>query len=219
VSGLYVFALAGEPCETFETSGHVIEFVRSGDVYAAVERAERPPAVSEQALRGQHVVVAELGMRVDALLPVRFGAFVDAGELQSMVVQRQDVITEALRLVRGRCQMTVRLLQRETESPGDSAPPAAHAQSGTEYLESRRQLRSAIPSPLAAVSEAVRHIVVAQRLELARGRFSTTLYHLVGKKDVQEYRERAAVVKRADDGTLAVTGPWAPFAFAPDLWE
>jgi hypothetical protein len=218
VSGLCVFALAGETCKPFESSGHLVEFVKCGDLYAAVERAERAPVVSEQALRSQHGVIAELSARVDALLPVRFGAFVEAGELESIVSRRQEVIADALRLVRGRSQMTVRLLREDAQRGTATLQPATRPQSGTDYLEGRRQLRAVLPSSLAAVSGAVRGLVVTERCEVGRGGLSFMLYHLVDREDVQRYRDCAAAVKEPADGTLTVTGPWAPFAFAPDLW-
>ena len=109
----YVFALASEACDPFECTGHVIESIEMQGVYALVERSDRPPVVSEQALRDQHEVIAQLHARSDALLPARFGAFLDARELESIVEQRRKAIVEALRLVRGRSQMTIRLLVAE----------------------------------------------------------------------------------------------------------
>ena len=125
MNGLYVFALAGDRCEPFERAGHVIEIIKTGGVYAAVERVDRPPTVSEQALRDQHEVIAHLHAKLDALLPARFGAFLDARELESVVGQRRDAILEALQLVRGRSQMTIRLLG------GEAAQPAAPALAGS----------------------------------------------------------------------------------------
>jgi hypothetical protein len=215
---LYVFALTREACRPFESAGHAVEFVRSGDVYAAVERAASAPSVSEPALRRQHEVIAALTGRVDAVLPARFGAFVDPPELDAIVTRRRDVITEALQLVRGRRQMTCRLLG--SESPAETRGPApAGAESGTAYMESRRQ-QHARPAPMSAVTNAVRDLVVAERFETGRGRTIANLYHLIEAGDVQAYRDALAGVQgRDDDGTLTVTGPWAPFAFAPDLWS
>ena len=43
------------------------------------------------------------------------------------------------------------------------------------------------------------------------------LYHLVDRGQIAAYRDHLAGVG-SDDGRLTVTGPWAPFAFTPDLW-
>jgi hypothetical protein len=96
MSGLYVFGLSGQKAATFVAAGHRIEFVKADDVYAAVERVSRPPAVSEETLRKQHEVVAHIAGRVEALLPARFGAFVDARELRAVVAGRRHAILEAL---------------------------------------------------------------------------------------------------------------------------
>jgi hypothetical protein len=215
---LYVFALTREACPPFQSAGHAVEFVRAGDVYAAVERAVRPPSVSEPALRRQHDVIAALTARVDAVLPARFGAFVDGPELEAIVTRRRDVITEALQLVRGRKQMTSRLLGSESGAETGGPGTAVAAESGTAYMESRRQ-RHARPAPLSAVAEAVRDLVAAERFEVGRGRTIATLYHLIDARDVKAYRDALVTVQvRTEDGTLTLTGPWAPFAFAPDLW-
>jgi len=66
VSGLYVFGLAGQKAASFVAAGHRIEFVKADDVYAAIERVSRPPAVSEETLRKQHEVVAHIAGRVEA---------------------------------------------------------------------------------------------------------------------------------------------------------
>jgi hypothetical protein len=216
MNGLYVFALAGDRCEPFERAGHVIEIIKTRAVYAAVERVDRPPTVSEQALRDQHDVIAHLHAKLDALLPARFGAFVDARELESLVGQRRDAIVEALQLVRGRSQMTIRLLGGEAVQPAPPALAASRAVSGTDYLESRRALLSAIPSALSAASEAVRSLAVLERFGTGRGS-TATLYHLIERPQVQVYRDLLARVA-SGDGKLTVSGPWAPFAFTPDLW-
>jgi hypothetical protein len=217
MNGLYVFALAGDRCEPFERAGHVIEIIATGGVYAAVERVDRPPTVSEQALRDQHEVIAHLHAKLDALLPARFGAFLDARELESVAGQRRNAILEALQLVRGRSQMTIRLLGGEAAQPAAPALAGSRAVSGTDYLESRRALLSALPSALSAASEAVRSLAVAERFETGRGSTAATLYHLVEKRQVQAYRDLLAPVA-SGDGKLTVTGPWAPFAFTPDVW-
>jgi Gas vesicle synthesis protein GvpL/GvpF len=217
VNRFYVFALAGEACDPFEYTGHAIESIDLQGVYALVERSDRPPVVSEQALRDQHQVIAHLHARSDALLPARFGACLDARELESIVEQRRKVIVEALRLVRGRSQMTIRLLVAELTGPVRAAAGGKETATGTEYLESRRASMSALPAELSAASEAVRGITVGERFESGRARAAAMLYHLVDRGQIAAYRDQLAGVG-SDDGRLTVTGPWAPFAFTPDLW-
>jgi hypothetical protein len=219
MSGLYVFGLVRQRSAPFVAAGHRIEFVKADDVYAAVERVSRPPAVSEETLRKQHEVVARIAGRVEALLPARFGAFVDARELRAVVAGRRDAILEALALVQGRTQMTVRLLGPELPA---AAPAEMHARTGTEYLASRMASVASPPMPaaLSAVADAVRSVVFMERAEAGRGRVIATLYHLLDKNMVEDYKAAlASIPPPTGNQALSVTGPWPPFGFAPDLWE
>jgi hypothetical protein len=222
VSSLYVFALAGQAVAPFVAAGHCVETVRIGDVYAAVERLSQPPGVSEEALRTQHDVVARVARRVDAVLPARFGAFVDARELSRVVSERRETILEALTLVRGRQQMTVRLLGPERPDAAEIARATdTRPTTGTDYLESRREVLSGrqMPAAFNEVAVAVRGIVAAERTEAGRGRVIATLYHLVDTEKIDTYRDAVALVHDGIGGaSLTVSGPWPPFAFTPDLW-
>jgi len=218
---LYVFALAGRKTGGFTTAGHRIEFVKADAVYAAVERLAERPAVSEAALRTQHEIVARIAAKVDAILPARFGSLVDLAELERVVALRREAIGDALDLVRGRVQMTVRLLDAEARA---AAAPLAHAvtaaASGTEYLQARRQaaVRS-LQQAVAAITAAVKDIVAAERSEAGQGRVAATIYHLVEHAAVAGYRKRiAGIPPGPDDQTMSVSGPWPPFAFVPELW-
>jgi hypothetical protein len=216
-TGLYVFALAAQKARPFSTAGHRIEFVDAGGVYAAVERLDARPIVSEAALRTQHDIVARVASKVDALLPARFGSFLDAEELARVIALRRDVIAEALALVRGRVQMTVRLFEAE----GHAAPRVSgSAPTGTAYLEGRRLSAAVRALPQAeAVAAAVKDVVAATRTEPGQGLVAATIYHLVDRADLGKYKDALATLESsADTGTLTVTGPWPPFGFVPDLW-
>lgn len=220
MSGVYVFALAGEAAAPFVAAGHHVEFVKTHGVYAAIERASEVQAVSEEALRRQHEVVAEIASRVEAVLPARFGTLVAESELGSIVLQRHEAILEALALVRGRTQMTVRLLGSEPVPAPVQAPGQLPA-TGAEYLEIRRAALATprMPALMSAAADAVRGIVMGERFEPGRGRVAATLYHLIDPAQVKPYRKALEPLQRQSGaGALTVTGPWPPFAFAPDLW-
>jgi hypothetical protein len=218
---IYIFALAGGKAAAFNAAGHRIEFVKADTVYAAVERLEQRPAVSEAALRSQHEIVARIAAKVDAILPARFGSFVDLEELERIVALRREAIRGALDLVRGRTQMTVRVFDAEAH---DAVTPLAHvattATTGTAYLQARRQASARLlPPAVAAVAAAVKDIVAAERSEAGQGRVAATVYHLVEHASVDKYRKRIAGIPSGPDRQmLSVSGPWPPFAFVPDLW-
>jgi hypothetical protein len=223
MSGLYVYALAGGPFTPFEHAGHRIGFEDlQGGVFAAVEPRSAPPALSEAELRVQHEIAVEIARRADAVLPARFGSFVPRVELDRIIDLRRDAIREALDLVKGRAQMTIRVL-------GDAGQAAAvptgksHAtdRPGTAYLRDRQAaVRSKLPPDVeAALNGAVRHLVVSVRAEPGVGTTLARLYHLIERGSEQAYRQALAPAVDALSGTTVLTtGPWPPFAFAPELW-
>ena len=123
MSAFNVFALTREAIAPFELDGHRVELVDAGGVFAAVEHIAERPRVSEAALRAQHDVVMRLSAGVDELLPARFGSFMEEGELRQLLALRRKVIEEALDLVRGRVQMTV----RPADDPRTLAPSSTSA--------------------------------------------------------------------------------------------
>ena len=216
MSALYVFALTGEVAAPFEFDGHRIEFIGSSGLGAAVERVAARPQVSEATLRTQHEIVMRISTHVDDLLPARFGAFVDDRELEEIVAIRRNVIAEALDLVHGRVQMTIRI--RETTPSADRADRSGSgtATTGTAYLEARRAAAvHTVPPDAASMIAAVGRLVAAQRSENGQGRSVASIYHLIERRHLDQYR---AALSGVPSSIITVSGPWPPFAFAPDLW-
>jgi hypothetical protein len=216
MSALYVFALTREVAAPFEFDGHRIEFVGFSGLGAAVERVAGRPQVSEAALRTQHEIVMRISTYVDDLLPARFGAFVDDRELGEILAIRREVIQEALDLVHGRVQMTIRIRESAPAAGRPDVADAGAVTSGTAYLEARRAAAAhTVPPGAASMTAAVRHLVAAERSENGRGRTAASIYHLIEPRHVNQYR---AALSSVQSSTITVSGPWPPFAFAPDLW-
>jgi gas vesicle protein GvpL/GvpF len=108
---VYVFGLTTHAQSPFSVNGHRIEFIDVAGMQAAIERRAEPPSVSEAALRDQHDVVMHIFEQADDLLPVRFGAWIEEHELSDLLTTRRAKIEQALDLVRGRVQMTVRFAE------------------------------------------------------------------------------------------------------------
>jgi hypothetical protein len=210
MNAVYVFALADRITPPFTIGGHRLEFLDVGGVYAAIERCTDRPPISEAALHGQHAVVLALSERLDAVLPARFGAWLDPGELKDLVANQVGDIREALDLVRGRVQMTIRF--PAVSSAGEEAATAAA--SGTDYLERRRQASRRVPAVAKQVSEAVRHLVVAERTAPGN-RTGPAIYHLIERGRIADY---LAIASAGLPSGATVTGPWPAFAFTPELW-
>ena len=213
---LYVYALLESPRRALRNAGDRIEIVRFGPISAAAERRRTRPTLSEPALRRQHRIVVQLHEAAGALLPVRFGALVEYGELQRVIEVRRKTLLRSLRQVRGRAQMTVRVFGTGVARANQKARLTA---SGAAYLQAKAALARPAPSAAAsAVTRAVRTLVSAERLEPGRGLVQVTLHHLVPQGRVEEYRRRVNQVI-ASQPEVTVSGPWPPFAFVPDLLE
>jgi hypothetical protein len=201
---------------TLEPRGGVaLELLSVGGLGAVVERLDAAPKLSEASLRRQHAIVVGLARRAEALLPVRFGAFVPLDELTEVVRLRQGVLLDALERVRDHAQMTIRVF----------GSPAGHASiprtSGTDYLRGRAAASRVTLAPdVKAVLAGVRHLVSAERLESGSGSVKATIDHLVRKRSIARYRRmvETALGDRRKAGDVTLTGPWPPFAFAPDIW-
>lgn len=212
MSTLSVLAITRDTPPAFEFEGHFIEFARAGSVAAAFERMSQRPQISEAALRMQHELVLRIAGQVNEILPVRFGAFLDRVELERILDMRRDAIHQALDTVRGRVQMTIRI---RGSSPRAVAPQTLDARPGTAYLHARlAAARPPMPPAALAASALVRHLVVDERSD-SRGELAAAVYHLIDRGSVREYRELLAGAAQ----TAAVSGPWPPFAFTPDLWS
>lgn len=209
MSHVYVVALTSHHCPPFHLDGRRIEFIDVDGLVAAVERRSVAPGVSEEELRSQHAVVTAIFNQTDAVLPVRFGAWINRQELAAVLLRQKSAIVDALQLVRGRVQMTIRFLPpRHGEQ--SSRRSSDMRKSGTHYLQARREAEHWLPPEGVALRSALRDLVVAERVSPG-----SSLYHLISRDDVTTY---TAVMQPFESATVVLSGPWPPFAFAPDPW-
>jgi hypothetical protein len=216
MSRLYVVALVDQPGRTATIAGRRIEIVEAGGVFAAVagdvRRGPRRSEVSEAALREQHAIVVALARRFDAVLPARFGAWVDVQTLEHTLATNRARIRRALDQVRNREQFSVRFFGQHEDLPADLSSGAAYLRS--RLAASRPQLSAAAHRLRRALTPMVR----AERIEPGRGGVRFAIHHLVDRGRAREYR---AAVRRsvavASGERVVISGPWPPFAFAPDL--
>lgn len=218
---LYVYALVDRRLPRVRLHGRTITCVPVGDIFAMAQRTDRAPAISEDALREQHDIVLRLAGRANAILPARFGSLVDEDELRRIVILRGVRLTAAFGLVRGREQMTVRLLGDSggDERTAERAAPAAGGGPGARYLEERRAAAGyPLPDAVAHLTAAVRNMVGAEKAEPGQGGVRAMLYHLIERGRSAAYRRAlAGAATEVGPFTIRVTGPWPPFAFAPEL--
>jgi hypothetical protein len=199
-----IYAIVSEESPLDES----LRLVRCGEVSAVVGEAEA--TLTPEALAAHDAVVRRLADRFAALLPVRFGEKVkDEADLATLLASRAAQFLEALERVRGCAQMTLRVFGEPgpIEEPAEGGP-------GTRYLEARRRART-LPE-IAPLLDALRPLVKDERtMRHDQGSYFGTAYHLVRREDVPAYLSVVESVKT--DRRVAVSGPWAPYAFAPGL--
>jgi len=210
VGRLYVHALTDKRVRAWHARGCRIESVAVGTIYAVCERRSAAPVLSEEELRHQHSIVIRIAGHVPSVLPARFGSLVDEQELSTIVRQRASAIDEAMALVRGKVQMTVRVRVERAAAKA----PVARPTSGTQYLEAKRREVSPLlpPGIEAGLKRVAGHVVRERRQATPAG--SVAVYHLVHRQDADAYRSALDGI----DGAT-VSGPWPPFAFVPELWS
>ena len=228
---LCVYALVGPPPARLNVRGvagerlKVITVDRIGVVVGELRRA---PAPSIRNLRRYAAAVEAIAAKTSAILPARFGTtVVNADELRVVVRSRRAALRHRLTAVRGRAQMTLRLLESES---GDAAFPSQStvtsrtrlrlgyaATQGMQYLRQKMAdaaVARAVPA-FDPIRPTIRSYVKDERVEKRGG--VVTINHLVPRGSVERYRD---IVERAADEhalPLVVTGPWPPYAFA-DTW-
>jgi hypothetical protein len=209
-----VYALAAAPQPTRVQAGPLsLRVFAVGPVAVIGGPPRRAGASTEEALRQQHAIVLALADRVDPLLPARFGSRMSRARLEEILRPSVDEVAGALEHVRGRQQMTVRLVGPEPFEPLSSA-----CASGTAYLTRRRAAFRALPSAVAPLRAALRSLVVDERVRPGRGGIYATVFHLVPRSQVGRYRDAfAAAVPEIEPWHAALSGPWPPFAFAPEV--
>jgi hypothetical protein len=187
-----------------------LRLIRCGEVSAVV--GEDEAVVTPEALAAHDAVVRRLADRFEALLPVRFGERVkDEAGLAKLLTPRASRFAEALERVRGCAQMTLRVFgdPEPIEEPDQGGP-------GTRYLEARRRAQS-LPE-IEPLLDALRPLLKDERtVRHDQGSYFGTAYHLVRREDIPAY---LSTVESVETGRrITVSGPWAPYAFAPGLGD
>jgi hypothetical protein len=207
--------------------GERLLVVECGEVRVVVGEVAGPPPLDETRLRLHDALVREIAAQVDALLPVRFGTVMtDAGTLTGALEPHAGDIADALALVQGREQMTLRVFVEGRSAslspvPTEPAPEEAQAGPGARYLarllRAHRAARS-VPE-IGPLRDALAPLVVAERLEAQHHPpLVASVYHLIRRGDGPAY---GVVVDRAHrlcpGARVASTGPWPPWAFVPEV--
>ncbi|MBI2205210.1 MAG: GvpL/GvpF family gas vesicle protein [Candidatus Rokubacteria bacterium] len=205
------------------TCGEPLSAVACGELVAVVGAVATAPTLDAPTLRAHDAVVRRLAASVDALLPVRFGTmFANAPAVVAAVSERHDTLADALALVAGREQMTLRVF-----GPAANAGAASRARStrvapttGTGYMRARHAAdrRARRVPEIAWLRPALERLVQAERVERHRTPpLLASVHHLIPRGHAAQYL--AAVDRASRRGhrvRVVATGPWPPWAFASE---
>ena len=222
---LYLYAIAegldhvdelsgarGEPLTRLTLDG--LEVI-AGEVDAA-------PEVNRVSLSRQDEIVRQLHARAAALLPMRFGAaFGSEADLRRALTLRVTTLRERLRGVRGREQMTMRVLGAQGVQGAPGAAGAAGAAGalgaagtvGAAYLRARAA--RARPPAIGPLLAALEPLVRDTRVEPGKAPgIIAAVYQLIDRGSSVEY-ERAvkAAADRMPELSIRITGPAPCYAF------
>lgn len=212
---------AAGPLRAEGAAGERLRRVRVVGLDLVIGIAPRPPRATTAALTRYDAAVRRLMETHGSVLPARYGTCAATLEdLTATTRDRREALRRALRLVRHRVQMTVRVFARQglvLDRSGGAAEHDDGTAQGRQYLH-RRAAELQIPGS-EPLRSAVRKYVRAERtIRHDRGRLAGSIYHLVPRAAAPAYRaalERAAL---AAGLTVVVSGPWPPYAFAGGEW-
>ena len=197
---------------------------------AVVERRADVPPMEFGTLQKHQAVVARLCERVPAILPVRFGTLLEGEEIEEVLQERDGEIAEAFSVVRRRVQFTWRRTKdtkeaketkeqrtKERKTKERVRDPRGEAETGTEYLLRVARAKSPAPPPaFRALRSKVAPLVAAERYQPAAAQLPASLYHLVDRSAIERYEVIGEAIAHANPG-LRMSGPFPPFAFAPEI--
>ena len=195
---IYVYALV----DALPRSSELVA-IRAGKLCAAATRVDAAPAPDETTLRAHDAAVRALWNAAGAVLPVRFGAvFQDEAAARAALADREAPLLEALEQVRGCAQMTLRV--------AETAAPEADGGPGTRYLLARAHKQKA--PEIDAIRPALGDLVRAERADRKSG--IVTVFHLIARNRVGDYTR--TISRFGGNFRAIVSGPFPPYAFAPE---
>lgn len=193
----------------------------AGRIGAIVGEIDLAPEPIESALRAHDAIVRQADRAWTAVLPVRFGTTVaDERALRRLIQDRRQRFTRALAHVRGRVQMTVRVFGTPPPVREDARAAVGRVKGrGTRYL----RMAAAVEARLKRLPEfdpvrgAVADLVHDERVEPhSSPPLVASVFHLIDRARARSYSRAVRSAAVLTPLRLVVSGPFPPYAFAPD---
>lgn len=199
---------------TFRTGGTRFRLIGRGAVAAVVSEQLIPVKPTAANMRRYDRTMRDLAVRFPAILPARFGTVMAEDELTFILSSRRASLARALASVRGRVQMTIRLMTPVVEVP--AAPPLADGLTGRDYLtgKARAAATSRVVPEFAPIRRAVARWIRDERVDRRLG--VASIYHLIPRASAAAYQRTAQIAAKEAGMHVVLSGPWPPYAFGAD---
>lgn len=177
------------------------------------------PVTNENAL--DHAAAVRSVLDRTTPLPFRFGTLVTEQQLRSYVSARKPALENNLAQVRGCVEMSVKIIWNVPRDKDEPEEPRHGI--GTTFLAAKRreilgsELRAAQAREVSAwLHNSVSGLTRAEKVTTQPSeRLFLTAAHLVGRVNVERYREKTAEVRNErPDLHFLFSGPWPPYSFA-----
>lgn len=229
MSRLYLYAILGRAPEAPLGLGlrdEPLSLVTVGAVAAVVGEMDESPTATAHSVRAHDAVVRRLAGISESILPARFGTVEDAPAIREWL-EAADGLPDALRLVAGREQMTLHVFDDAAPAPvalperSEETEEEALLGPGARYLAERRrhQQRTERLPELAPLRARLDDLVRAERVEpRSAPPLRASVYHLIDRGRSAAYRAAVETsVAQLLGVRLRVSGPFAPYAFVPEV--
>ena len=213
-----VYALVGgrTPKTIRSSSAEPLRLIRQGSIAAVVSDRSRLSEPTPANLRRYDRTMRALADEFPAILPARFGTCLAEDELLATLSSRHAALARSLRTVRGRVQMTIRVIapsERGGEVKGHAERSFSSASPGRDYLTGKARVARAVPG-FAPIRDAVARWIRDERVEHRAG--VSSVYHLIPRSSIDAYRRAAHTTAAAAGVRMVISGPWPPYAFGAD---
>lgn len=201
------------------------------DVRVWASELASAPEPDADLLRIHDRVIRSATEEVASVLPIRFGGWAPSREaLDERVRPREEEYRAALRRLAGSREFGVRILdpagaspsgervrERPSSGQGRAGPGRAYLEAVARRRAARRRRTGRADEALEALREAVEGRARDERVERPPpDRGLVAVAHLVDEAEIGRYRRAVEGFGRSrPELRTVVTGPWAPYSFAP----
>ena len=227
---LYVYCLAEgidvlrEPARGISGAAVRVLKIENLSVLVSELDADSVRVTRENALA--HAAVVRSVLDYSTPLPFRFGTVVTEQQLQSYLSTHKTVLESKLESVRGRVEMSVKIIWEKSVAQPSQSQQKTHASeqgAGTMFLAEKRQQilgderRAAEASKISTwLHEMLSELVGDEQVTLRpTERLVVSAAHLIERGKIAQYREKLAEMRQnRPDLHFLSSGPWPPYSFA-----